>query len=233
LREAQAAAALDHLNICAIYEVDADSDPSYIAMQYIEGETLEARIARERLSLDDALNIAEQVADALAEAHAHNIVHRDIKPSNIMLASRGQVKVLDFGLAKTATTLAGPDEAQTKSLLTMPGLILGTVPYMSPEQVRSEPVDARTDIFSFGVVVYEMLGGRRVFARNSAPETIAAILHDEPPELDDTEGRGNHRRQMSRKGRSTALSGYAPGYGRFECGAKRGARRHRDIRQHQ
>ncbi|HEY3136726.1 MAG TPA: protein kinase, partial [Blastocatellia bacterium] len=183
LREAQAAAALDHLNICAIYEVDADSDPSYIAMQYIEGETLEARIARERPSLDDALNIAEQVADALAEAHSHNIVHRDIKPSNIMLASRGQVKVLDFGLAKTANTLAGPDEAQTKSRLSLPGIILGTVPYMSPEQVRSDPVDARTDIFSFGAVLHEMLSGRRVFARNSAAETIAAILHQEPPRL--------------------------------------------------
>src|SRR2546428_11316200 len=115
LREAQAAAAPDHLNICAIYEVDEESNPSYIAMQYIKGETLEARMARERLSLDDALRIAAQVADALAEAHAHNIVHRDIKPSNIMLASRGQVKVLDFGLAKAATTLAGPDEAQTMS----------------------------------------------------------------------------------------------------------------------
>jgi serine/threonine protein kinase/Tfp pilus assembly protein PilF len=184
LREAQAAAALDHSNICAIYEVDEENDPSYIAMQYIEGETLEARIARERLSLDDALNIAVQIADALIEAHAHNIVHRDIKPSNIMLASRGQVKVLDFGLAKSArTNIDAPDEAQTKSRLTMPGVILGTVPYMSPEQVRSEPVDVRTDIFSFGAVLYEMLAGLRPFARNSAAETIAAILHHEPPKL--------------------------------------------------
>src|SRR3989442_934563 len=184
LREAQAAAALDHSNICAIYEVDEESDPSYIAMQYIEGETLEARIARERLSLDDALNIGVQIADALAEAHTHNIVHRDIKPSNIMLASRGQVKVLDFGLAKSArTNIDGPDEAQTKSRLTMPGVILGTVPYMSPEQVRSEPVDVRTDIFSFGALFYEMLTGVRPFARNSAAETIAAILHHEPSKL--------------------------------------------------
>src|SRR4030095_10308111 len=123
LREAQAAAALDHANICAIYEVDEGSERSYIAMQYIEGETLEARMARERLSLDDALDIAEQVADALAEAHAHNIIHRDIKPSNFMLTLRGQVKVLDFGLAMTDTTnLAGPDETQTKSRLTMPGM---------------------------------------------------------------------------------------------------------------
>ena len=181
LREAQAAAALDHSNICAIYEVDEENDPSYIAMQYIEGETLEARMARERLPVNDALNIAIQIAEALIEAHAHNIVHRDIKPSNIMIASRGQAKVLDFGLAKTAATLAGPDEAQTKSRLTMPGVILGTVPYMSPEQVRSEPVDVRTDIFSFGALFYEMLTGVRPFARNSAAETIAAILHQEPP----------------------------------------------------
>ena len=183
LREAQAAAALDHAHICAIYEVDEESERSYIAMQYIEGETLEVRMARERLSLDDALDIAEQVAGALGDAHAHNIIHRDIKPSNIMLTVYGQVKMLDFGLATTATNLAGPNDAQTKSRLTMPGMILGTVPYMSPEQVRSEPVDARTDIFSFGALLHEMLSGRRVFARTSVAETIAAILHDEPPEL--------------------------------------------------
>jgi eukaryotic-like serine/threonine-protein kinase len=182
LREAQAAAALDHSNICAIYEVEEENDPSYIAMQYIEGETLEARMARERLPVNDALNIGIQIADALIEAHAHNIVHRDIKPSNIMLTNRGQVKVLDFGLAKSArTNIDGPDEAQTKSRLTMPGVILGTVPYMSPEQVRSEPVDERTDIFSFGALFYEMLTGVRPFVRNSAAETIAAILHQEPP----------------------------------------------------
>src|SRR2546423_3913982 len=122
LREAQAAAALDHPNICAIYEVDEASDRSYIAMQYVKGETLEARMAKERISVDDSLNIAVQVADALAEAHAHNIIHRDIKPSNIMLTARGQVKALDFGLAKTASSaLVGPVVAETKRIFTTPG----------------------------------------------------------------------------------------------------------------
>ncbi|MBA3805528.1 MAG: protein kinase, partial [Acidobacteria bacterium] len=184
LREAQAAAALDHPNICAIYEVDEASDPCYIAMQYVEGETLEARMENGRLALDDSLNIAAQIADALCEAHARGIIHRDVKPSNVMLTARGQVKVLDFGLAKTASAAPdGPGEAVTMSLLTAPGMVLGTVPYMSPEQLRGETVDARTDIFSFGAVLYELLTCRRAFARASAAETIGAILHERPPEL--------------------------------------------------
>jgi len=184
LREAQSAAALDHPNICAIYEVDEASDSCYIAMQYVEGETLEARMEKGRLSLDDSLNIAAQIAGALCEAHAHGISHRDVKPSNVMLSSRGQVKVLDFGLAKTASAaLIGPDKAQTESLLTARGMVLGTVPYMSPEQLCGKPVDGRTDIFSFGAVLYEMLSGRRTFGRASDAETIGAILHERPPEL--------------------------------------------------
>ena len=123
-----------------------------------------------------------QVADALAHAHAHNIVHRDIKPANILLTDRGQAKVLDFGLAKTVNeNLVSTVDAKTKSLLTHPGMIVGTVPYMSPEQVRSEPVDARSDIFSFGIVLYEMLSGQRAFVRDSVAETISAILSHEPP----------------------------------------------------
>ena len=184
LREAQAAAALDHPNICGIYEVDEAGDHSYIAMQYVEGETLEARMAQGKLSLDDTLNVASQVAGALAEAHAHNIIHRDIKPSNIMLASRDQVKVLDFGLAKSAkATSIEPNKAETKRTLTAPGMILGTVPYMSPEQLRGEAVDVRSDIFSFGVVIYEMVSGRPAFQRATDAETIGAILHEHPPEL--------------------------------------------------
>jgi serine/threonine protein kinase/tetratricopeptide (TPR) repeat protein len=182
LREAQAAAALDHPNICAIYEVDEASDPCYIAMQYVEGETLEVRMARGKLPLDDSLNIALQVADALCEAHARGLIHRDIKPANIMLDGRGQVKVLDFGLAKSANAaLHGPDG--TKRTLTTPGMILGTVPYMSPEQLRGEAVDARGDIFSFGVLIYEMLSGQSAFGRNTDAETIGAVLHEQPPEL--------------------------------------------------
>jgi eukaryotic-like serine/threonine-protein kinase len=184
LREAQAAAALDHPNICAIYAVDEAGGRSYIAMQYVEGETLEARMARDRLPLDDSLDIALQIADALSGAHERGIVHRDIKPSNIMLDGRGQVKVLDFGLAKTANAASrGTDEVGTKRTLTKPGMILGTVPYMSPEQLRGEAVDARSDIFSFGVLVYEMLSGRSAFGRNTDAETIGAVLHEQPPEL--------------------------------------------------
>ncbi|HEX8845824.1 MAG TPA: protein kinase [Pyrinomonadaceae bacterium] len=184
LHEAQAAAALDHPNICAIYEVNEESDPCYIAMQYVEGETLEARVASGRLPLDESLSVALQVADALSEAHARGIIHRDIKPSNIMLDGRGQVKVLDFGLAKAAsTTLVGSDATETKSILTSPGMVLGTVPYMSPEQLRAQPIDVRTDIFSFGVVLYELLSGERAFARASDAEISAAILHEQPPEL--------------------------------------------------
>jgi serine/threonine-protein kinase len=184
LREAQAAAALDHPNICAIYEVDEAGDRCYIAMQYVEGETLEARMEKGRLSLDDSLNIAGQIAGALCEAHAHGIIHRDVKPSNVMLSSRGQAKVLDFGLAKTeSAAVTGPDKVETKSPLTAPGMVLGTVPYMSPEQLCDKPVDARTDIFSFGAVLYEMLSGRRAFARASDAETIGAILHEQPLEL--------------------------------------------------
>ena len=182
VREARAAATLDHPNICSIYEVGEADGRSFIAMQYIEGETLAARIKREPLELKESLHIASQVADALAEAHTHGIIHRDIKPSNIIITARGQSKVLDFGLARVIAG-AVESEAETQSLLTTPGTILGTVPYMSPEQVRGEPVDARSDIFSFGVLLYEMLSGRQPFVCESAAATISAILTDEPPSL--------------------------------------------------
>ena len=164
LREAQTAATLDHPNICAIYEVGQEGGYSFIVLQYIEGETLAARLKRQLPDLREALAIAAQVADALNEAHARGIIHRDIKPENIMLTTRGQVKVLDFGLAKTVRDpgLVEPD-AETGTLLSIPGMMLGTVPYMSPEQVRGEDLDCRSDIFSFGIVIYELLSGRRPF----------------------------------------------------------------------
>ncbi len=181
LREARTAATLDHPNICAIYEVGQDDSHSFIVLQYIEGETLAARIMRQRLDLREALAIAAQVADALSEAHARGIIHRDIKPENIMLTARAQVKVLDFGLAKT---LRGPggleSDAQTGSMLSVPGMVMGTAPYMSPEQVRGEELDGRSDIFSFGTVLYEMLSGRRPFEAKSTAEVISAILTVEP-----------------------------------------------------
>jgi serine/threonine protein kinase/Tol biopolymer transport system component len=182
VREARAAATLDHPNICSIYEVGEADGRSFICMQYVEGETLDTRIKRKPLELKESLNIASQVADALSEAHERGIIHRDIKPSNIIITARGQAKVMDFGLAKVDV---GPtdSEAETQTLLTTPGAILGTVPYMSPEQVRGELVDARSDIFSFGVVLYEMLSGRQPFASESAAATASAILTREPAPL--------------------------------------------------
>ena len=188
LREAQAVAALNHPNICAIYEVDDSGERGYIAMPYLEGETLEARMVRSRFSTHDALNVASQIADALCEAHAHNIIHRDIKPANIILDSRGQVKVLDFGLAKSTNIASiGTDRAEMKRTLTTPGTIVGTMPYMSPEQVRGEAAGPYSDIFSLGVVMYEMFSGQPAFQRSSDAEVIGAILHEQPPALSSVE----------------------------------------------
>ncbi|HSB10444.1 MAG TPA: protein kinase [Blastocatellia bacterium] len=183
-REAQAAATLDHPNICSIYEVSEEAGRSFIAMQYLEGETLASRIRNKPLDLSDCLEIAVQVADALAEAHSHGIVHRDIKPQNIMLTARHQAKVMDFGLAEIIRDGSLVEsEAVTVSMLTEPGAIVGTVPNMSPEQVRGETLDARSDIFSFGTALYEMVSGRQPFVAESAAGTISAILTSEPPPL--------------------------------------------------
>ncbi len=187
LREARAAACLDHPNICAIYEVGSDGDRDFIVMPYLEGETLADRLRRAALELPEVLSLGVQVADALAEAHAHQIVHRDVKPQNILITPRGQAKVLDFGLAKVvpaaSAASAADGEAETLSLLSRPGALLGTVAYMSPEQARGEALDERSDIFSFGVVLYEMASGRHPFAARSTAETLSAILTREPPAL--------------------------------------------------
>jgi serine/threonine protein kinase/Tfp pilus assembly protein PilF len=184
LREAQTAATLDHPNICAIYEIGQEGGYSFIVLQYIEGETLAATLKRQLPDLREALAIAAQVADALNEAHARGIIHRDIKPENIMLTTRRQVKVLDFGLAKL---LDNPDtlehDTETRTMLSTPGMLIGTVPYMSPEQVRGEVLDCRSDIFSFGIVLYELLSGRRPFEAKSTAEVISAILTTEPPPM--------------------------------------------------
>ncbi len=182
LREARTAATLDHPNICAIYDVGQDGDRSFIVLQYIEGETLAARLKLHLPDLREALAIAAQVADALNEAHARGIIHRDIKPENIMLTTRNQVKVLDFGLAKVFRD-SSILHADTASMLSIPGMVMGTVPYMSPEQVRGEALDCRSDIFSFGTVLYELLSGRRPFEAKSSAEVISAILTAEPPPM--------------------------------------------------
>jgi len=182
LREARTAATLDHPNICAIYEVGQEADRSFIVLQYIEGETLASTLKRHLPDLHEALRIAAQVADALNEAHARGIIHRDIKPENIMLTTRNQVKVLDFGLAKVLRD-SSIIEADTASMLSIPGMVIGTVPYMSPEQVRGEELDCRSDIFSFGTVLYELLSGRRPFEAKSSAEIISAILTADPPPI--------------------------------------------------
>jgi len=184
IREAQAAASLDHPNICAVHEAGEENGYSFIVMQYVDGETLDCRILREPLNLRESVSLAVQVAGALAEAHSHGIVHRDIKPQNIMINTRGQVKVLDFGLAKVVPDGQVVDrEAATQTMLTEPGMMVGTVPYMSPEQIREEELDERSDIFSFGTVLYEMIGGRHPFTRGSRGAVISNILTHEPPPL--------------------------------------------------
>jgi serine/threonine-protein kinase len=181
IREARTAAKLDHPNICSVYEVGEEDGRAFVVMQYIEGETLANRFRREATDLSESFDIAAQTADALAEAHSHGIIHRDIKPANIMITGRGQVKVMDFGLARLIQDEASPEtQAATKSLLTEPGTVIGTVPYMSPEQVEGKALDARSDIFSFGSVLYEMLTGRQPFAAETAAATASAILTREP-----------------------------------------------------
>ena len=185
IREARTASGLNHPNIVTIHDIAAANGCDFIVMELIAGETLAEKIACKQLPLARALRYAAQIADALGCAHAAGIVHRDLKPTNIMIAEDGAVKVLDFGLAKITTT--NPDaEATDTAPQTRDGLVLGTVGYMSPEQVRGQQIDHRTDIFIFGLILYEMLSGRRAFRGDSAVEVMNAILKEEPPELPDT-----------------------------------------------
>jgi hypothetical protein len=185
-QEARAAGALNHPNILAIYDVGSYQGMPFLVTELLEGKTVRERLAGGALSQRRAIELALQVAQGLAAAHDKGIVHRDLKPENLFLTEDGRLKILDFGLAKlTHPSAAGGDAftARTKSLATEPGEILGTVGYMSPEQVRGEPADHRSDVFSFGVILYEMLSGSRPFRKDTPAETMAAILKEDPPEL--------------------------------------------------
>ena len=179
-QEAKAASALNHPNIAHIYELGEADGARFIAMEYVEGKPLHQKINRCPLRVAEILQIAPQIADALSEAHSKGIIHRDIKASNIVLSNRGQVKVLDFGLAKVLATDPLPNADFSTQLKTSPGIVIGTVPYMSPEQALGHSIDRRSDIFSLGIVLYEMATGRLPFSGRTATETLHRITHDQP-----------------------------------------------------
>lgn len=182
LREAKSAAALDHPYICKVYEIVEFEGKTFIAMEHVEGETLAGRLESGSLGTKQALKVAEEIAEALECAHKGRIIHRDLKPSNVMLSADGHAKVLDFGLAKRGVTETyDANHEATVTALTHQGVTMGTLPYMSPEQARGETVDARSDIFSFGIILYEMLTGVQPFRKGDPMDTAHAILHEEPP----------------------------------------------------
>src|SRR4029453_355201 len=187
-QEACAAGALNHPNILSIYDVGKHDGSPYVVSELLQGETLRTRISGTPLGPRRAIDYALQITHGLAAAHAKGIIHRDLKPDNIFITNDGRVKILDFGLAK----LTQPDGNQqqtdipTRRVDTDPGVVMGTVGYMSPEQLKGRTVDQRSDIFSFGAILYEMLSGRRAFHGESTAETMSAILREDPPDLSET-----------------------------------------------
>src|SRR5947209_5340301 len=183
-QEARAAAALNHPNIVGLHDVGEAEGVFYIVSELVPGEPLSALLERGPLPTKKLLDLAVQIADGMAAAHAARITHRDLKPANIMITPEGRAKILDFGLAKQAAPAASsPDETLTVQQ-TEPGMIMGTVAYMSPEQARGKPVDHRSDQFSFGLILYEMAAGRKAFEKPEAVQVLSAILSDEPPPIE-------------------------------------------------
>src|SRR5689334_8274141 len=185
-QEARAAAALNHPNILSIFDIGEDTGAPYVVSELLEGETLRQKLQSGPLTLRKASEAATQMANGLAAAHEKGIVHRDLKPENLFLTADGRLKILDFGLAKLTRPESTSPEAATVQVATDPGTVMGTVGYMSPEQVRGKNADHRSDIFAFGAILYEMLSGKRAFHGDTPADTMSAILKDDPPDLVET-----------------------------------------------
>src|ERR1035441_4049513 len=192
-QEARAAAALNHPNILAVYQMATEGNVSYMVTELLDGETLRERLRAGPISLCKAIDYAAQIAHGLAAAQDKGITHRDLKPENLFVTKDGRVKILDFGLAKVGPSKDSLGEEATLASRTEPGMVMGTVGYMSPEQVRGKTADHRSDIFAFGTVLYEMVTGRQTFRKPTSAETMTAILNEEPPSISQSAPRSEER----------------------------------------